>query len=313
MLLEGFVAVTALVAACALQPGVYFAMNSPAALIGGDVHSAAAAISQWGFVVTPGQLQQAASEIGESTILSRTGGAPTLAVGMAQILSKLFDGSGMLAFWYHYAILFEALFILTTVDAGTRIGRFLMQDLAGLAWAPLGRTESWAGNLLGSALCVGAWGWFLVQGVSDPLGGINSLWPLFGIANQMLAAMALTFCCVALVRMGRQRWLWVPMLPATWLVACTLAAGWQKLFSANTKIGFLAHARQFRDALGTGNLLAPAKSLADMERIVRNDFVNATLTAVLMCLVVTLVLLGVRAALRWSRAPMPMEVPLATG
>jgi carbon starvation protein len=192
---------------------VYFAMNSPAAAIGTDVHSAAAAISQWGFVVTPEMLQQTANDIGETTILSRTGGAPTLAVGMAQILAQVFSGTGMLAFWYHYAILFEALFILTTVDAGTRIGRFLMQDLAGLVHPALKRTESWGANVLGSGLCVAAWGWFLVQGVTDPLGGINSLWPLFGIANQMLAAMALTFACVALVKLKRERWLWVPLLP----------------------------------------------------------------------------------------------------
>ena len=288
-------------------------MNAPAALIGSDVVSAAAAISQWGFVVTPEMLQQTATDIGETTILSRTGGAPTLAVGMAQILSQVFSGSGMLAFWYHYAILFEALFILTTVDAGTRIGRFLMQDLGGLAWAPLKRTESWGANVLGSALCVGAWGWFLVQGVQDPLGGINSLWPLFGIANQMLAAMALTFCCVALVRMRKERWLWVPMVPTVWLVVCTLSAGWLKLFSENTRIGFLAHARQFGDALASGNVLAPAQSLADMARIVRNDYVNAGLTVVLMTLVLALVVLGARAALRHYRSPESLpEVPLAS-
>jgi carbon starvation protein len=313
MLLEGFVAVTALVAACALQPGVYFAMNSPVAAIGSDVHSAAAAISQWGFVVTPEMLQASAAQIGESTILSRTGGAPTLAVGMAQILSKVFDGEGMMAFWYHYAILFEALFILTTVDAGTRIGRFLMQDLAGLVHAPLKRTESWGANILGSALCVAAWGWFLVQGVTDPLGGINSLWPLFGIANQMLAAMALTFCCVALVKMKKERWLWVPLLPSVWLVVCTLSAGALKLLSADAKIGFPAHARKFGEALARGEVLAPAKTLEDMQRIVRNDWINASLTAVLMTLVVALVLLGARAALRYYRAPAPLgEAPLAS-
>jgi carbon starvation protein len=303
MLLEGFVAVTALVAACALQPGLYFALNSPAAAIGTDVHSAAAAISRWGFVVTPEMLQASAAQIGEASILSRTGGAPTLAVGMAQILSQVFSGEGMMAFWYHYAILFEALFILTTVDAGTRIGRFLMQDLAGLVHAPLRRTESWAGNVLGSALCVAAWGWFLVQGVTDPLGGINSLWPLFGIANQMLAAMALSFACVALVRMKRERYLWVPLLPSVWLVVCTLSAGALKLASADAKIGFPAHARKFGEALARGELLAPAKSLADMQRIVRNDWINASLTAVLMALVAALVVLGTRAALRHYRSP----------
>jgi carbon starvation protein len=306
MLMESFVAVTALIAACALQPGVYFAMNAPAALIGNDAASAAAAISQWGFVVTPEMLTQTAHGIGETTLLSRTGGAPTLAVGMAQILSQVVAGEGMLAFWYHYAILFEALFILTTVDAGTRIGRFLMQDLAGLVHAPLKRTESWGANVLGSALCVAAWGWFLVQGVTDPLGGINSLWPLFGIANQMLAAMALSFCCVALVRMKKERWLWVPLLPTVWLVVCTLSAGALKLLSSDAKIGFSAHARKFGEALARGEVLPPAKSLADMGRIVRNDWINASLTAVLMALVVALVVLGARAALRYYRAPEPL-------
>ena len=301
MLMEGFVAVTALIAACALQPGVYFAMNAPAALIGSDVQHAAAAISQWGFVVTPDMLTQTAHDIGETSILSRTGGAPTLAVGMAQILSQLIPGSGMLAFWYHYAILFEALFILTTVDAGTRIGRFLMQDLAGLAWAPLKRTDSWLGNVLATAMCVSAWGYFLIQGVIDPLGGINTLWPLFGIANQMLAAMALTFACVCLVKMKRERYLWVPLLPTAWLVTCTLSAGWLKLTSNDIRIGFLAHARSFREAMAAGTVQAPAKSLAEMERVVRNDYVNATLTVVLMTLVVALLALGLRAALRARR------------
>jgi carbon starvation protein len=218
----------------------------------------------------------------------------------------------MLAFWYHYAILFEALFILTTVDAGTRIGRFLMQDLAGLAHPALRRTESWGANVLGSGLCVAAWGWFLVQGVTDPLGGINSLWPLFGIANQMLAAMALTYCCVALVRMRRERWLWVALLPTAWLVVCTLSAGALKLLSADVKIGFISHARKYAAGLARGELIAPAKSLADMERIVRNDWINASMTAILMALVVALVLLGARAALRYHRAPGPLpEVPLA--
>jgi len=303
MLMECFVAVTALIAACALQPGVYFAMNAPAALIGSDVQQAAATISQWGFVLTPEMLTQTANDIGETTILSRTGGAPTLAVGMAQILNQIFSGTGMLAFWYHYAILFEALFILTTVDAGTRIGRFLIQDLAGMVWAPLRNTESWLANVLATALCVSAWGYFLYQGVVDPLGGINTLWPLFGIANQMLAAMALTFACVCLVKMKRERYLWIPLLPTVWLVICTLSAGWLKLFSPDVRIGFLAHARSFRDAIAQGNVLAPAKSLEEMQRVVQNDYVNATLTVVLMALVLALVTLGLRAALRARRSP----------
>jgi carbon starvation protein len=287
-------------------------MNSPAAMVGKTPEAVAATLSTWGFVITPEMLVQTAKDVGENTILARAGGAPTLAVGMAHILSQLFSGPGMLAFWYHYAILFEALFILTTVDAGTRIGRFLMQDLAGLAHPALKRTESWGANVLGSGLCVAAWGWFLVQGVTDPLGGINSLWPLFGIANQMLAAMALTFCCVALVRMRRERYLWVPLLPTVWLVVCTLSAGWLKLFSDDAKIGFLAHAKKFGDALARGETLAPAKSLQDMERIVRNDWINASMTAILMALVVALVVLGARAARRHYHSPDPVpETPLA--
>ena len=303
MLMECFVAVTALIAACALQPGVYFAMNAPAALIGSDVQQAAATISQWGFVLTPEMLTHTAQQIGEQSILSRTGGAPTLAVGMAQILNQIFGGSGMLAFWYHYAILFEALFILTTIDAGTRIGRFLIQDLAGLAWAPLRRTDSWPANVLATALCVSAWGYFLYQGVIDPLGGINTLWPLFGMANQMLAAMALSFACVCLVKMKRERYLWIPLLPTVWLVICTLAAGWYKLFSPDLRIGFLAHAQSFRDGLASGTVMAPAKTLDEMHRVIRNDYVNASLTLALMLLVVALVVLGIRAAMKARRSP----------
>ncbi len=213
MLVEAFVAIMALIAACVLDPGVYFAMNAPAALIGTSVESAAQAISQWGFVITPDALAQTAKDIGETTILSRAGGAPTLAVGMAQILQSVIPGNGMLAFWYHYAILFEALFILTTVDAGTRVGRFMIQELAGLAVPSLKNTESWIANGIATALCVGCWGWFLYQGVVDPLGGINTLWPLFGIANQMLAAIALTLASVCLVKMKRERYLWITLIP----------------------------------------------------------------------------------------------------
>ena len=311
MLMECFVAVMALIAACALQPGIYFAMNSPVALIGNDVHQAAAAISQWGFLITPEMLTQTANEIGETTILSRTGGAPTLAVGMAQILDKIITGPGMLAFWYHYAILFEALFILTTVDAGTRIGRFLIQDLAGTVWAPLKRTDSWLANIFATALCVSAWGYFLYQGVVDPLGGINTLWPLFGMANQMLAAIALTFATVCLVKMKRERYIWVPLLPMIWLVICTLTTGWMKLFHDDVRIGFLAHARKFSDAIDAGIVLAPAKSLAEMHQVLRNDYVNATLTVILMALVVSLLVLGLRAALkaRKSRGITAQEAP----
>ena len=305
MLMEAFVAIMAMIAACVLQPGVYFAMNSPAALIGTDVTSAATAISQWGFVVTPELLAQTAKEIGESTILSRAGGAPTLAVGMAQILHGIMPGDGMMAFWYHYAILFEALFILTTVDAGTRVGRFMIQELAGLAVPSLKKTESWAANLVATALCVACWGYFLYQGVVDPLGGINTLWPLFGIANQMLAAIALIFACVCLVKLKREKYLWIPALPAVWLVICTLTAGWQKTFGDDVKVSFLAHARKYAAGIDANQVIAPAKSIDDMRRIVFNDYVDATLAAAFMALVVAMVVFGLRAALAARRVPTP--------
>jgi carbon starvation protein len=308
MLMEAFVAIMALIAACVLDPGIYFAMNAPTAVLGTTVDTAAQAISQLGFVITPDMLSQAASQIGETTILARTGGAPTLAVGMAQIIHGILPGEGMMAFWYHYAILFEALFILTTVDAGTRVGRFMIQELAGLAVPALKKTESWAANTIATALCVGCWGYFLYQGVVDPLGGINTLWPLFGIANQMLAAIALTVCCVILIRMKRDRYVWVPLAPTLWLVICTLTAGWQKVFDDDLRIGFLSHAARYSDALAQGQVLAPAKSVAEMQRIVLNDHVNAGLALMFMGIVVIVVLFGLRAALKARRIAMPTTV-----
>ncbi|MBZ4333096.1 carbon starvation CstA family protein [Corallococcus sp. AS-1-12] len=305
MLMEAFVAIMALIAASVLEPGVYFAMNSPAALIGTEAAQAAATLSQWGFVVTPEVLEQTARDIGETTILSRAGGAPTLAVGMAQILHGLVSGQGMMAFWYHYAILFEALFILTTVDAGTRVGRFMIQELAGLVYAPLKRTEAWGANLLATALCVAAWGYFLYQGVVDPLGGINTLWPLFGIANQMLAAVALTLGCVALVKMKRERYVWVPGIPAAWLVLCTLTAGFQKVLGGDVRVSFVAHAQAFSQAVAEGRVIAPAKSVEEMEAIIRNDYLDAGLTVFFMVVVVATLLFGVRAALRARGSPVP--------
>ncbi|TDR41618.1 carbon starvation protein CstA [Tahibacter aquaticus] len=311
MLMEAFVAIMALIAAAALQPGVYFAMNSPAAVLGGTVESAAAAISQWGFVITPEVLAQTAKDIGESTILSRTGGAPTLAVGMAQILHSVLSGEGMMAFWYHYAILFEALFILTTIDAGTRVGRFMIQDLLGTVHAGLRQTESWAGNLIATGLCVAGWGWFLYQGVVDPLGGINTLWPLFGIANQMLAALALIFACAVLIKMKRDRYLWVTALPAGWLVLCTLTASWQKLFHENPKIGFLANAHRFSDAAAKGELLAPAKTQAAMQQIAFNNYLDAALCALFAVVVLITLVFGILAALKARRNSQPtaLETP----
>jgi carbon starvation protein len=297
MLMEAFVAIMALIAACVLDPGVYFSMKAPAALLGTTVESASAAVSNLGFAVTPGMLAATAKEIGETTILSRTGGAPTLAVGMAQILHGLVPGEGMMAFWYHYAILFEALFILTTIDAGTRVARFMIQELVGLAYEPFRRTESWAANLTCTAIAVALWGYFLYQGVVDPLGGINTLWPLFGIANQMLAGIALVFCSVVMVKMKREKFLWIPLIPTAWLLVCTLVAGWQKLFHEDPKIGFIANARKFADAAARGEVLAPAKSMEDMSRVVLNNYIDAGLCALFVAVVVATVFFGIRAAL----------------
>jgi len=313
MLMESFVAVMALVAASIIDPGVYFAMNSPAALIGTTPETAAAAISQWGFVITPEMLQETARNVGESTIISRTGGAPTLAVGMAQIFASALGGPGMMAFWYHFAILFEALFILTAVDAGTRVGRFMLQDLMGTVVPTLKNTQSIAGNLLASVLCVSAWGYFLYQGVSDPLGGINTLWPLFGISNQMLAAIALTLCTVVLFKMKRQRYAWVTLIPTTWLLICTLTAGMEKIFHSNPKIGFLANAQRFQAALSQDQLLAPAKSMAQMHQIVFNNYLNAGLAALFMLVLLSVVFYGIRECRRALRSQQPTTQEAGVG
>ncbi len=310
MLTESFVAVMALIAACVLDPSIYFAMNAPAALIGTTSASAAQAIAGWGFVVTPDMLDQLARDVGETTILSRAGGAPTLAVGMAHILSQVIGGQTMMAFWYHFAILFEALFILTTVDAGTRVARFMIQDLLGSFIPAMKQTERLGPNLIGTALAVVAWGYFLYSGVTDPLGGINTLWPLFGISNQMLAAIALTLSTVLLFKMKRERYAWVTMVPTVWLLICTLTAGWQKLFDANPKVGFLAHAGVFSDALARGELLAPAKSVAEMRQIILNDRIDAGLCALFIAVVVAIVVYAVGAVrkARASAVPTVQEV-----
>lgn len=296
MLTESFVAMMALIAACVLEPGAYFAMNAPAAAVGATVQSAAAVISGWGFPVTPADLDTLARQIGETTILGRAGGAPTLAVGMARIFSGLFGGDALMAFWYHFAILFEALFILTTIDAGTRVARFMIQDFLGTLIPAMKRTESLPANLAATALAVGGWGFFLYQGVTDPLGGINTLWPLFGIANQMLAAIALCFCTVVLFRMKRQRLAIVAGGPCAWLMLCTLTAGGEKIFSPVPAIGFLAHARRYADAAAAGTVLAPARTLADMHRVIANDMIDVSLAVFLMAVVITMAVLGLRAA-----------------
>src|SRR6266700_4144962 len=241
MLTESFVAIMALIGATVLEPGVYFAMNSPSGLIGTTAAQAAQVVTGWGFSITPDMISQMAQDVGEKTLLSRTGGAPTLAVGLASILSGMFGGRAMMAIWYHFAILFEALFILTTVDAGTRVARFMIQDMIGSVIPSFRHTESWSNNVIGSALAVGAWGYFLYQGVIDPMGGINTLWPLFGISNQMLAAIALILCTVVLFKMKRQRYAWVTIVPTVWLLVCTMTAGWLKIFSTEPAIGFVAH------------------------------------------------------------------------
>ena len=302
MLMESFVAIMALVAACVIEPGIYFAMNSPAALVGTTPESAAAAVTAMGFPVEAATIAQTARDVGETTIISRTGGAPTLAVGMAHIFHQVIGGQAMMAFWYHFAILFEALFILTAVDAGTRTGRFMLQDLLGVAVPAMRNTESWVSNIVATALCVGAWGYFLYQGVTDPLGGVNTLWPLFGISNQMLAAVALTLCTVVIFRMKRERYAWVTILPTLWLVACTLTAGLQKVFHPDPRIGFLAHANRFSAAIAEGRVLAPARDLAQMRQVVVNDWVDAILALAFIGVVVAMIVFGIRACLEAYRA-----------
>jgi len=300
MLTESLVGVMAMVAAATLDPGVYFAMNVGPATLGTTSATAAQAIAQWGFTVSPGQLDALAKQMGEATLLSRTGGAPSLAVGMAGILGGVFSGPG-LALWYHFAIMFEAVFILTTIDAGTRVGRFMLQELLGHAYAPLARTSWYPSIILSSFLVVAGWGYFLYQGVIDPLGGINSLWPLFGIANQLLAAVALCVATTVLVKMGRQRFMWVPLLPLAWLAAATLTAGWQKVFSADPKLGFLAHAQTLANS-----------TLATAPRMIFNDRLDAALALFFMAVVLIVILASAREwwmVLAGKKSPVVHEAP----
>jgi len=312
MLTESFVAMMALTAACVLDPGIYFAMNSPAAVLGTTAASAAQVISNWGFVITPEMIAQTARDIGENSILSRAGGAPTLAVGMAQILAQAVGGKSLEAFWYHFAILFEALFILTAVDAGTRVGRFMIQDMLGHLYKPLGDTRWLPANLIGTGLCVAAWGYFLYQGVVDPLGGINTLWQLFGVGNQMLAGIALILCTSVLVKMKRERYVWVTLVPTSWLLVTTLTAGLEKLFSSDPRIGFLALAHKFSAAADHGTVLAPAKSLAEMHRVAFNNNLDAVVCAVFVVLVCAMCGFAIRVCLQALRQAQPtaIETPL---
>ncbi|MGA8152051.1 MAG: carbon starvation CstA family protein [Terriglobales bacterium] len=280
MMAESMVAVMAMIAACVLQPGTYFAINSPAGIVGAAPETAAATITGWGFPVTAESMHAIAQAVGEKTLYNRTGGAPAFAVGMANIFSNSLGGQAVMAIWYHFAIMFEALFILTILDAGTRVGRFMLQDALGHIWKPIGRTSWYPSILATSALIVAAWGCFLWQGVKDPLGGINSLWPLFGIANQLLAAVALCVATTIIIKMGRVRFSAVTLVPLLWLVAVTFTASWDKMFDPNPRIGFLANARQLAS-------LAPSH---EVERLIFNDRLDTLVTAVLMFLVALILL-----------------------
>ncbi|MFL5386072.1 MAG: carbon starvation CstA family protein [Longimicrobiaceae bacterium] len=312
MLMESFVGVMAMVAAGILEPGVYFAINSPAGVVGPTVAEATRTIATWGFAVTPADMQALAARVGEQTLLARTGGAPSLAVGMSQIFSGVLGGSALSAVGYHFAIMFEALFILTTIDTGTRVGRFMLQELLGHLWKPLGRTSWYPSIVLSSGLMVAFWGYFLYQGVVDPLGGINSLWPLFGISNQLLAAIALCVGTTVLIKMGKARYAWVTLAPLAWLGAVTFTAGWQKVFSPEAKLGFLAHAEMIRGKLATGALPAGAKTIADAQRMLFNDHLNAVVALVFMAVVVMVLIASIT---QWTlilsrrRPPVMTETP----
>lgn len=286
MLMESFVGVMAMVAACALTPGVYFAINSPAGIVGATPEAAAATITSWGYTLNPEMMRQLARTVGEQTLLNRAGGAPSLALGMAQIFSSTIGGTRLLGIWYHFAIMFEALFILTVLDAGTRVGRFMVQDLGGRLWKPLGHKSSYASILISSALIVAAWGHFLYQGVVDPLGGINSLWPLFGISNQLLAAVALVVATTILMKMGRLRWLWVTLVPMAWLVTVTMTASYQKIFDSNPRIGFIAYADALSTQLAAGKI--PSDKIAETSRLIFNQRLDAALTGVLAAMILVL-------------------------
>ncbi|CAL9400198.1 Peptide transporter CstA [Streptomyces sp. enrichment culture] len=306
MLMESFVAVMALIAASVLDPGLYYAMNAPAGLLGTTVDSASQAVANLGFTISPDDLAAAARSVEEQSLISRTGGAPTLALGMSEIFSGFFGGAGMKAFWYHFAIMFEALFILTTVDAGTRVGRFMLQDMLGNVWKPIGRVSWKPGIWITSAVMVALWGYFLYVGATDPLGGINQLFPLFGIANQLLAAIALALCTTLLIKAGKLRWAWVTGIPLVWDLAVTFIAGWQKIFDSDPKIGFFAQRDLYADALDEGKILAPAKSLDDMETVVLNSTVDGVIMAAFLILVVLVVVHAAVICVRAVRSPEPL-------
>jgi carbon starvation protein len=296
MAMESFVGVMAMVAACALQPGVYFAINSPAAIVGATETAAAAKISEWGYPLEPQEMTALAQQVGEKTLLNRTGGAPSLAVGMAHIFSGTIGGERLLSIWYHFAIMFEALFILTVLDAGTRVGRFMVQELLGHIWKPLGRTGSYPSILLASGIIVAAWGYFLYQGVLDPLGGINSLWPLFGIANQILASVALVVATTILFKMKKARYAFVTLLPLVWLATATLTASYQKIFHSDPRIGFVAQASTLQAQLEAGKIAT--ERIHATQRLIFNNRLDAAVTALFASL---LLLLLAEAMYEWSQ------------
>ncbi|MBI2512078.1 MAG: carbon starvation protein A [Opitutae bacterium] len=304
MITEMLVGIMALVAACAMEPGEYFAINMK-----GDVAAVTQKVSALGFPVTPQQMNDLAASVGEKTMVGRTGGAPTFAVGMAHMFAGVLGSKTATALWYHFAIMFEALFILTTLDAGTRVGRFLVQDLFGYVWKPLGDTHSTAGNWLATVAFVGAWGWFLYQGVVDPLGGINSLWPIFGVANQLLAVIALSLGTTVLIKMGRARYAWVSLAPLAWLLCVTMTAGWMKIFAADPRLGFLSAADALKRQIAAGGT---ATQLAEWQRLLTNNYVNAAVTGTFLVLVVLVVLACTRVwvqLLRGRRAADLREEP----
>jgi carbon starvation protein len=310
MLLESFVGVMAMVAACAMPPGVYFAINSPASIVGSTPETVAPTISSWGYPLAAQTMTDLAHKVGELTLLNRAGGAPSLAVGMAQIFSSTIGGDRLLGIWYHFAIMFEALFILTVLDAGTRVGRFMVQELGGRVWKPFGRSGWMPGILLSSAIIVGMWGYFLYQGVIDPLGGINSLWPLFGISNQLLAAVALVVATTVLLKMGRTRWVWVTLAPTAWLITITMTASYQKIFDPNPRIGFLSNANALAAQIAAGKV--PAARLIETQRLIFNQRLDAAVTIIFAVMVIVLI---AEALIQWytllsrRREPVLHEAP----
>ncbi|MEU6254953.1 carbon starvation CstA family protein [Streptomyces sp. NPDC047043] len=302
MLMESSVAIMALVAASIIDPGLYFAMNAPAGVIGTTVQNASQVVTGWGYQISPADLARAAQRVEEATLLSRTGGAPTLAIGVSEIFSKV-TGGGLRAFWYHFAIMFEALFILTALDAGTRVGRFMLQDMLGNVIRPF-KNISWKpGLVITSGIVCALWGYFLWVGVHEPLGGINQLFPIFGISNQLLAAVALAVCTTLLVKSGRLKWAWITGIPLAWDATVTLTASWQKVFSSDPKVGFFKQRSVFQDAIDAGKVLPPAKNMGDMRTVVTNSTVDGVLSAVLALLIVVVIADALRVCVRHIRRP----------